>query len=225
MKRKSKSLKELGEVFFNLKTEESFTDVYHVLAPRLRRFVSGYLKAPQFTQDDIDDSVSNCMTKIYLNIHQYNSYWNFSTWSYTIAKNEALKKIGKAKKLKETPMLTLDRCGELDDPKSAGKSAGEWDVSKILKECVDDYIYNPNYDNIGFDHSGNITKTILEEIQNLNPKYKEILWDREVNEMSYLDLATKYDLNLNTLKVYIHKGRKILQKRLKKVYEEWKNLQ
>ena len=225
MKRKSKSLQELGEVFFNLKTEESFTDVYHVLAPRLRRFVSGYLKAPQFTQDDIDDSVSNCMTKIYLNIHQYNSYWNFSTWSYTIAKNEALKKIGKAKKLKETPMLTLDRCGELDDPKSAGKSAGEWDVSKILKECVDDYIYNPNYDNIGFDHSGNITKTILEEIQNLNPKYKEILWDREVNEMSYLDLATKYDLNLNTLKVYIHKGRKILQKRLKKVYEEWKNLQ
>ena len=225
MKRKSKSLQELGEVFFNLKTEESFTDVYHVLAPRLRRFVSGYLKAPQFTQDDIDDSLSNCMTKIYLNIHQYNSYWNFSTWSYTIAKNEALKKIGKAKKLKETPMLTLDRCGELDDPKSAGKSAGEWDVSKILKECVDDYIYNPNYDNIGFDHSGNITKTILEEIQNLNPKYKEILWDREVNEMSYLDLATKYDLNLNTLKVYIHKGRKILQKRLKKVYEEWKNLQ
>ena len=225
MKRKSKSLQELGEVFFNLKTEESFTDVYHVLAPRLRRFVSGYLKAPQFTQDDIDDSVSNCMTKIYLNIYQYNSYWNFSTWSYTIAKNEALKKIGKAKKLKETPKLTLDRCGELDDPKSAGKSAGEWDVSKILKECVDDYIYNPNYDNIGFDHSGNITKTILEEIQNLNPKYKEILWDREVNEMSYLDLATKYDLNLNTLKVYIHKGRKILQKRLKKVYEEWKNLQ
>ena len=225
MKRKSKSLQELGEVFFNLKTEESFTDVYHVLAPRLRRFVSGYLKEPQFTQDDIDDSVSNCMTKIYLNIYQYNSYWNFSTWSYTIAKNEALKKIGKAKKLKETPMLTLDRCGELDDPKSAGKSAGEWDVSKILKECVDDYIYNPNYDNIGFDHSGNITKTILEEIQNLNPKYKEILWDREVNEMSYLDLATKYDLNLNTLKVYIHKGRKILQKRLKKVYEEWKNLQ
>ena len=225
MKRKSKSLQELGEVFVTLKTEESFTDVYHVLAPRLRRFVSGYLKAPQFTQDDIDDSVSNCMTKIYLNIHQYNSYWNFSTWSYTIAKNEALKKIGKAKKLKETPMLTLDRCGELDDPKSAGKSAGEWDVSKILKECVDDYIYNPNYDNIGFDHSGNITKTILEEIQNLNPKYKEILWDREVNEMSYLDLATKYDLNLNTLKVYIHKGRKILQKRLKKVYEEWKNLQ
>ena len=111
MKRKSKSLQELGEVFFYLKTEESFTDVYHVLAPRLRRFVSGYLKAPQFTQDDIDDSVSNCMTKIYLNIHQYNSYWNFSTWSYTIAKNEALKKIGKAKKLKETPKLTLDRCG------------------------------------------------------------------------------------------------------------------
>lgn len=219
MKRKSNNLQELGEIFFNLKTEESFTDVYHVLAPRLRRFVSGYLKAPQFTQDDIDDCVSNCMTKIYLNIHQYNSYWNFSTWSYTIAKNEALKKIGRAKKLKEAPMLTLDRWGGSGDT----KSIGEWDVSKILKECIDDYIYNPNYDNLDFDHSDNITKVILEEIKNLNPKYKEILWDREVNEMSYIDLANKYDLNLNTLKVYIHKGRKILQKRLKKVYEEWKN--
>ncbi len=179
----------------------------------------GYLKSPQFSQDDIDDCVSNSLTKVYLNIHQYNSYWNFSTWSYTIAKNEALKKIAKAKKLKETPMMMLDRWGGSTD----SKSMGEWDVSKILKECIDDYIYNPNYDNVDFDHSENMTKLILQEIQGLNPKYKDILWDREVNEMSYLDLAKRYDLNLNTLKVYIHKGRKILQKRLKKVYEEWKN--
>ena len=117
------------------------------------------------------------------------------------------------------PMVTLDRWGNQND----SKNVGEWDVSKILKECIDDYIYNPSYDNIDADKSDTITKVILEEIQNLNPKYKEIIWDREVNEMSYLDLAKKHDLNLNTLKVYIHKGRKILQKRLKKVYEEWKN--
>lgn len=219
MKRKNKSLQELGQDFFDLRTEESFTEVYRILHPRLKRFVMGYLKSPQFSQDDIDDCVSNSLTKVYLNIHQYNSYWNFSTWSYTIAKNEALKKIAKAKKLKETPMMMLDRWGGSTD----SKSMGEWDVSKILKECIDDYIYNPNYDNVDFDHSENMTKLILQEIQGLNPKYKDILWDREVNEMSYLDLAKKYDLNLNTLKVYIHKGRKILQKRLKKVYEEWKN--
>jgi RNA polymerase sigma factor (sigma-70 family) len=219
LKRKNKSLQELGQEFFDLRTEESFTEVYRILHPRLKRFVMGYLKSPQFSQDDIDDCVSNSLTKVYLNIHQYNSYWNFSTWSYTIAKNEALKKIAKAKKLKETPMLMLDRWGGSTD----SKSMGEWDVSKILKECIDDYIYNPNYDNVDFDHSENMTKLILQEIQGLNPKYKDILWDREVNEMSYLDLAKKYDLNLNTLKVYIHKGRKILQKRLKKVYEEWKN--
>lgn len=219
MKRKNKGLQELGQDFFDLRTEESFTEVYRILHPRLKRFVMGYLKSPQFSQDDIDDCVSNSLTKVYLNIHQYNSYWNFSTWSYTIAKNEALKKIAKAKKLKETPMMMLDRWGGSTD----SKSMGEWDVSKILKECIDDYIYNPNYDNVDFDHSENMTKLILQEIQGLNPKYKDILWDREVNEMSYLDLAKKYDLNLNTLKVYIHKGRKILQKRLKKVYEEWKN--
>jgi RNA polymerase sigma factor (sigma-70 family) len=219
LKRKNKSLQELGQDFFDLRTEESFTEVYRILHPRLKRFVMGYLKSPQFSQDDIDDCVSNSLTKVYLNIHQYNSYWNFSTWSYTIAKNEALKKIAKAKKLKETPMMMLDRWGGSTD----SKSMGEWDVSKILKECIDDYIYNPNYDNVDFDHSENMTKLILQEIQGLNPKYKDILWDREVNEMSYLDLAKKYDLNLNTLKVYIHKGRKILQKRLKKVYEEWKN--
>lgn len=219
MKRKSKNLQELGETFYNLRTEESFADVYYVLSPRLRRFITGYLKTPQFTQDDIDDCVSNSMTKIYMNIHQYNSYWNFSTWSYTIAKNEALKSIAKAKKLRETPMMMLDRWSSVSD----SKSMGEWDVSKILKECVDEYIYNPNYDSIDFDHSENLTRMILDEIKNMDPKYKEILWDREVNEMSYLDLAKKYDLNLNTLKVYIHKGRKILQKRLKKVYEEWKN--
>jgi len=221
LKRKDKSLQELGEEFFNDRTERSFTVVYHTLVPRLNRFISGYLKSPQFTQDDIDDCVSNTMTKIYLNIHQYNSYWNFSTWSYTIAKNEALKKISKTKKLKEISMFSLDRAAGYNN--NSISNNGEWDVTKILKECVDDYIYRPNYDNIDFDHSENLTKIILDEIKNMNPKYKEILWDREVNEMSYLDLANKYDLNLNTLKVYIHKGRKILQKRLKKVYEEWKN--
>lgn len=215
MKGKSKNLQELGERFFNTRSEESFTELYHVLCPRLNRFISGYLKTPQYTQDDIDDCLSNSMTKVYLNIHQYNSYWNFSTWAYTIAKNEALKKIDRMKKLKESPMVSLNRWGDT--------SVGEWDASKILKECIDDYIYNPNYNNIDFDHSESMTKLILEEIQGLDKKYKDIIWDREVNEMSYLDLAKKYELNLNTLKVYIHKGRKILQKRLKEVYEDWKN--
>lgn len=219
MKRKSRNLQELGQEFFDLKTEQSFSEVYKILQPRLKRFVMGYLKSPQFSEDDINDCVSNSLTKVYLNIHQYNSYWNFSTWSYTIAKNEALKKIAKSKKLKETPISMLSSWGNNDQ----SRNGGEWDVSKILKECIDDYIYNPNYDNVDFDHSENMTKVILQEIQSLNPKYKDIIWDREVNEMSYLDLAKKYELNLNTLKVYIHKGRKILQKRLKKVYEEWKN--
>lgn len=220
MVKKTRGLQELGEIFYNERTEESFSPLYKLLSPRLKHFVMGYLKTPQFSEDDIEDCVANTMTKIYLNIHQYNSYYNFSTWSYTIAKNEALKKIGKAKKLKETTMLTLDRKGA-----NGGKveSIGEWDISKILKECIDDYVYRPNYDNIDFDHSENLTNAILEEIKNLDPKYKNILWDREVNELSYIQLAEKYDLNLNTLKVYIHKGRKILQKRLRKIYEEWKN--
>lgn len=218
MKIKSNNLQELGEIFYNSRSEQSFADVYTILCPRLKRFISGYLKSPQFSQDDIDDCVSNSMTKIYLNIHQYNSYWNFSTWTYTIAKNEALKKIDRQKKLKESSMASLNRWGYSND-----SSIGEWDSSKILKECIDDYVYNPNYDDIDYDHSENVAKLILAEIQNLDKKYKDIIWDREVNDMSYLDLAKKYDLNLNTLKVYIHKGRKILQKRLKKVYEEWKN--
>jgi len=218
LKLKSNNLQELGEIFYNSRSEQSFADVYTILCPRLKRFISGYLKSPQFSQDDIDDCVSNSMTKIYLNIHQYNSYWNFSTWTYTIAKNEALKKIDRQKKLKESSMASLNRWGYSND-----SSIGEWDSSKILKECIDDYVYNPNYDDIDYDHSENVAKLILAEIQNLDKKYKDIIWDREVNDMSYLDLAKKYDLNLNTLKVYIHKGRKILQKRLKKVYEEWKN--
>jgi len=218
--KKAKGLQELGEIFYKEKTEESFSPLYKLLSPRLKHFVMGYLKSPQFTEEDVEDCVANTMTKIYLNIHQYNSYYNFSTWSYTIAKNEALKKIGKSKKLKETPMLALDRRGNGGEEI---KSVGEWDISKILKECVDDYISKPNYDNIDFDHSENLMSVILEEIQSLDKKYRDIIWDREINELSYLQLAEKYNLNLNTLKVYIHKGRKILQKRLKKVYEEWKN--
>jgi len=41
-------------------------------------------------EDSAEDVVSMAFTKIWTKIDQYNPYWNFSTWSYRIVRNEAI---------------------------------------------------------------------------------------------------------------------------------------
>ena len=83
---KPMSLQEMGMKFYETRTEKEFTAVYH----RLKPSISYYLRELVPNQDDRNEVIATTFAKVWAKIHQYDPYWNFSTWVYRIARNEAL---------------------------------------------------------------------------------------------------------------------------------------
>jgi ADP-glucose pyrophosphorylase len=83
---KPMSLQEIGMKFYETRAEKEFTAVYH----RLKPSISHYLRELVPNQDDRNEVIATTFSKVWAKIHQYDPYWNFSTWVYRIARNEAL---------------------------------------------------------------------------------------------------------------------------------------
>jgi RNA polymerase sigma-70 factor (ECF subfamily) len=222
MRREGRDLQQLGMQYFNTRTHENYIILYNELKPRFQFFINKYYNAAnELSHMDVEDCVSDALLKIFINIDSYNEYFKFSTWSYTIAKNEALIKLSKKKKYKEVSMNN----GELTH--TAGSSDSSQSQAKMFIESSvkDQYIDNPDADKqIKNDALRYLIRSVIKEIRELDDRYKGIIWDREVHKMSYKDLAEKYKLDMPKCKIYIHKGRRILKNRLQHLYDEWKSI-
>jgi len=56
----------------------------------------------------------------------------------------------------------------------------------------------------------------LKAINDLKPMYREILEDRLLNDMKYEDIATKYNVPLQTVKNRIRRGKILIQESMTK---------
>ena len=85
-KEKELTLQEMGLRFFESRNEKDFTRVYN----RLKPSISYYLRELVPQMDDRNEVIATTFSKVWNKIEQYDPYWNFSTWVYRIARNEAL---------------------------------------------------------------------------------------------------------------------------------------
>lgn len=256
MHKRNRDIQILGEMFYNSRKEEDFHALYKVLKPSLLYFLENrYGSSKHLTSTDIEDCVSDALVIIYLNIHQYKNFYRFSTWSFTIAKNELLRTLLKRKSKKETSLTNMDESLDflysiyLNNPAPILNNQIENVISKNqliwenLKEVIvertetnkkypdfHDYIQENKEDEdiYGFYELTKQEKLdimrdkVIAEISKLHERYRKVVWDRDVNNMSYNDISEKHSIHLNTCKVYIHKGRKIIRNKLQQVYDEWK---
>ena len=86
MKEKELPLQRIGLNFFESRSETDFTRVYY----RMKPGISMYLREMLPSMDDREEVIATTFAKVWGKIHQYDPYWNFSTWVYRIARNEAL---------------------------------------------------------------------------------------------------------------------------------------
>ena len=70
---------------------------------------------------------------------------------------------------------------------------------------------NPEEETINIDTKNRI----LDAIQKLPPKIKDVIIMREIHDLKYEDIASSMDLPMNSVKVYLHRGRKLLFEYLK----------
>lgn len=219
----SKNLQKLGERFITNPNDKSFKELFNYLNPKLKKIFSYKLFFDVSSLNDcrdlyIEDLVNETFLKLLLNYDKYDAKWNFSTWIYTIAKNEFL--IWRKKTLKEYKLKKKIIC-QSDRIHKTFKSSNEEIVKDNEKSYIINYSDSPLSNIIYLENEcfkNNLIKLIYKEINNLPDRYKNILFDRECKNMQYEDLAEKYDIPMQTIKNRIRLGRIKIKTKLEKYY-------
>jgi RNA polymerase sigma-70 factor (ECF subfamily) len=145
----------------------------------------------------IKEVVSKTFISVWEKLDQYNKDYNFSTWVYAIAKNEALGQLRGQSKTLSREKLTENH-------------------SKILKNydptiSINTEVIGPS----GEDLKIYLYEKTLLEIQNLEEPYKTVIFEREINNKRLQDIAEDLNWNLNTVKTRLRKARKDVADSLK----------
>jgi RNA polymerase sigma-70 factor (ECF subfamily) len=182
------------EVIFKERTGKDFSTLYSKYYPKLIYFISKICKDVQKAEDISTDSFIVALEKI----DKYDKEKaQFSTWLFTIARNLALQDL----KI-ENRSISLDI--EFDDE---GTTLKDFIQETESNEAVYD-IYNKKAD------------VLKKHISELKEPYKTVIEMREINRMSYKDIADQLGKNLSTIKSQIRNGRHILMDQSKREFLE-----
>ncbi len=157
--------------------------------PRLSYHISKIVR----DQKVVEDLVQESLLKAFNNLDSFDSSYAFSTWLYRIATNHSIDYLRK-RKLKtfsiDEPYKTRDGEMTLEIPDSGGEAD-----SVILQKQR--------------------KKIIIEAIESLPEKYREIIKLRHMDEKSYQEISDIMSLPLGTVKAHIFRAREMLYKFLK----------
>lgn len=185
-KQKQPSLQTIALQFHGSRSERDFTMVYN----RLKPGVSKYLYQMITDYDSREEVIATTFSKVWSKIDQYDPYWNFSTWVYRIARNEALLFFREKKKRKENSYDEMLEKGVTFD-----KCMGVYDMECELDNEV----------------SVNLYELIINEIQALPKNYKTVLTLREIEKKKYEEIADELGWKINTVRTRIRKARNIIK--------------
>lgn len=210
----STSVQAIAERWIQSNKSEDFTFLYEKLTPRFKSFLwksyfsnaSSIFNCQPDTQCNIDDIIANAWVRIFDNIHKYNPEFQFSTWIFTIVRNEARNFFKKDNKY-----VRFDTNVEFDELNKGGFDYLTF--SKGLSSNIDDNLHDKEKQLDTLYHD------IVEDICT-SAKNKDILIDREFNHMTYDKIADKYNKPISTLKVLVHRNRLSLNVKYEKRYKE-----
>lgn len=145
--------------------------------------------------EEAEDLVQETFLRVYRNRRAYQKVAKFSTWIYTIAGNLAKTELRKRKRRKFFSISDL------------GYNEKDYDIS--------DEAYNPEKDV----DSRMKEEIIHREINDLSPKFRQVILLRDVQQLSYEEISQIVKIPLGTVKSRVNRGRLKLQERLKSLLE------
>jgi len=196
-KEKIKSIQSLALDFLEHKSNLSFKKLIDRMKPGLMLFVRKYIGNDR---DMCQEIVSQTFVNIWEKINQYDKTYNFSTWVYAIAKNEALGQL----RLNKRNMSEQS----MQNPRFLRLYSNSFNMDL---ECI-----GPNNEEIT-EHLYDLT---VKEINLLKEPYKSVMFEREINNKPLQDIAECLDWNLNTVKTRLRKARQEIAESLIKKYPE-----
>lgn len=147
----------------------------------------------RFLGDTIEseDVVQETFLRVFRNKKAYKRIAKFSTWIYTIAGNLAKTELRKRKKRN---IYSLSDIG-FEDKDYEISDETESPEKKTNTSMSDDIIQR--------------------EIQQLSPKFREVIILRDIQELSYEEISKIIDVPLGTVKSRVNRARLRLQEKLK----------
>ena len=193
-----KNLNELTDEELILEFQRNGTiSAYEILVQRYKNPLINYVFRFLGDYEACVDIVQETMIKVYRYKDSYSSIAKFSTWIYTIAGNLARTEYQRRKRRN---LFSINSYGENKDE--------TFDIP--------DESYRPDV----IADSGIKDKIIQDALLKVTKAYREVVILRDIEEMSYEEIAEITGLNVGTVKSRINRGRAQLQKLLKDIYRE-----
>ncbi len=172
-------------------------DAFDILVQRhkdpLINFIYRYIADMQTCEDLLQET----FLRVYRNRYSYQRIAKYTTWVYTIARNLALSEY---RKRKSRQMYSLQSFTREDE---------EYQVE------IPDYTRPPD----SFTESKIQDRHIQEALARIPEEFREVVVLRDVQQLSYEEIAQITGLPMGTVKSRIHRGRSALMSLLSPVYE------
>jgi RNA polymerase sigma-70 factor (ECF subfamily) len=171
------------------------TEAYEQLVKRYKDPLVNFVYRFVGDKDVSSDIVQDTMIRFYLNKDSYKSFAKFSTWIYTIATNLAKNELKRRKRKK---LFSID--------------TDEDEQGVIIKDkaALPDVLADSEIKN----------KIIEKALSKVKEVYREVVVLRDIQDLSYEEIAEITGLSIGTVKSRINRGRTQLQKLLKHIYNE-----
>jgi RNA polymerase sigma-70 factor (ECF subfamily) len=165
------------------KLMELYKDKIYYMAHRILR-----------SKTECEDVVQETFLKVYLNLNRFDENKRFSTWIFHIGKNICLDLLRRRK----TPPLPLDQ-------PVVSRSDNQLSLHEVIPAA------DPTPEGEVIERE--LTTKISELIDKLPEKYKHIVYQRYVLDMSIEDIGRENNIPVNTVKSRIHRAKDFMKKR------------
>lgn len=194
------SYKDLSDHRLIEATKEGDEDAFAEIIERYRNPLTNYIYRMLNDYEEAVDLAQESFVRVYFAIDRYHSNYAFSTYIYRIATNLAISEIRKRKRRRLFSLTGLYQY-EGDDEKEFQPPDN--------KPLPEDNTVNAEKREV-------IEKAILA----LPEMYRVPIVLREVQELSYEEVAAVMELGLGTTKSRISRGRRLLRERLRKYFDD-----
>jgi RNA polymerase sigma-70 factor, ECF subfamily len=170
-----------------LRVQEGDTDCYDVLVERFKVRLFNYLFRLTGNRDEAEEIAQEAFVKAYIHADKYKTIARFSTWLYTIATNLVRNRLRSRSRAPKIVSLWT-RSADSDEEKTLDIE----DTRKAPDEVIND---------------AELGEIISRAIQRIPAKYRESFVLREINELSYEEIAAVTGLKLGTVRSRINRAR------------------
>lgn len=186
--RERSKLKDLTDEQLMLRVQEGHTASFDVLVERYKDRLFNYLLRLVGNRDEAEEVAQEAFVKAYIHAEKYKTIAKFSTWLYTIATNLVRNRMRSRSRAPQVFSLWSKRRSDGEDEKPIDIV----DKSRSPEDKIND---------------AELSEIINRAIEQIPEKYRTSFVLREINQLSYEEIAAVTGLKLGTVRSRINRAR------------------